>query len=105
MSAQDVLWQDRDVRFDVTLRDLQLRKGEKIVQIFNHVEDTKGNSGDPGNLNITNLRLIWQSKSKPKINLTIGLSCITSITSRSLHNKLRGKYDALHIMTKVNGTR
>ncbi|RWS14300.1 DUF1448 domain containing protein-like protein [Dinothrombium tinctorium] len=99
------LWQDRDIRFDASLKDLQLRKGERIVKVFDSIEDTKGNSGDEGKLTITSIRLIWQSKTKPRINLTIGFNCITSVTSRTLHNKLRGKYDALYLMTKVGGTR
>lgn len=99
------LWQDRDVRFDSPLRDLAARKGEMVIDMFERVEDTKGNSGDEGRLTITNLRMIWQSKAKPRINLSVGLSCVTSISNRTLHNKLRGKYDALHIMTKIMGTR
>lgn len=75
--------------------------GEVVIETFDRVEDTKGNSGDEGRLTVSNLRLLWQSRSKPRINLSVGLSCITSIANRTLHNKLRGKYEALHIMTKV----
>jgi hypothetical protein len=42
---------------------------------------------------------------KLRINLSIGLGCVSSITNRTIHTKLRGKHDALYIMTKVNGTR
>ncbi|XP_015792947.1 Bardet-Biedl syndrome 5 protein homolog [Tetranychus urticae] len=101
----DPLWQDRDLRFDATAKELSLRKGEKNLYRYDRIEDTKGNAGDEGRLTITNLRIIWQSKSKPRINLTIGLNCVISITSRNLHNKLRGRYTALHIMAKINGTR
>ncbi|RWS29187.1 DUF1448 domain containing protein-like protein [Leptotrombidium deliense] len=99
------LWQDRDLKFDASLKELQFRKGERVIKVFDKVEDMKGNSGDEGKLTITSLRLIWQSKTKPRINLTIGFNCITSVTNRSMHNKLRGKYDAMHIMTKIGGTR
>ena len=99
------LWQDRDVRFDCSNRDLAPRKGENIIQSFSRVEDTKGNSGDLGRLCITSLGIIWQSKTKPRINLSVGLGCIISIANRTLHSKLRGKYDAIHIMSKVSGTR
>lgn len=99
------LWQDRDIKFDSGPKDLTLRKGESVIEAFDFVEDTKGNSGDVGRLTVTNLRMIWQSKSKPRINLSVGLSCITSISNRTLQSKLRGKYDALHIMTKITGTR
>lgn len=84
----DPLWQDRDIRFDSPLRDLVMRKGEEVVEQFDRVEDTKGNSGDEGRLTITSLRLLWQSKAKPRINLSVGLSCITSISNRTLHNKV-----------------
>ncbi|KAI1305892.1 Bardet-Biedl syndrome 5 -like protein [Halotydeus destructor] len=101
----DPLWEDRDIRFDSAPRDISLRKSEVLVDTFDFIEDTKGNAGDVGKLSITNLRMIWQSRSKPRINLSVGLSCVTSIANRTLHNKLRGKYDALHLMTKVTGTR
>lgn len=99
------LWQDRDIRFDCTNRDLSLRKGESIIEAFESVEDTKGNSGDIGTLTITNLRCVWQSKNKPRINLSVGLGCIISVANKSLHSKVRGKYDAIHIMSKSSGTR
>ena len=99
------LWQDRDVRFDVPLIELKLRNGERIIEYYNKVEDTKGNCGEEGKLTVTNLRVIWQSKVKPRINLSVGLGCISSITNRTIHTKLRGKHEALYIMTKVNGTR
>ncbi|CAG2162505.1 unnamed protein product [Oppiella nova] len=99
------LWQDRDVRFDVPLNELKFRNGERIVEYFTKVEDTKGNSGEEGKITITNLRMIWQSKVKPRINLSVGLGCVSSLTNRTIHTKLRGKHEALYIMTKVNGTR
>lgn len=36
-------WEDREVRFDCSSKELQLRKGEDIIQVFKDVEDTKGN--------------------------------------------------------------
>ena len=101
----DPLWQDREIRFDCNSRDLALRKGERIIEVFSSVEDTKGNSGDIGTLSITNLRCVWQSRNKPRINLSVGIGCIISITNKSLHSKVRGKYDAIHIMSKSSGTR
>ncbi len=68
----ELLWQDRDVRFDVALLELKFRSGERIIEYFSKVEDTKGNAGEEGRLTITNLRLIWQSKVNTKINLSIG---------------------------------
>lgn len=105
LMRNDPLWQDRDLRFDASIKELQARCGEKCLYSWDKIEDTKGNSGDEGRLSITTLRIIWQSKSKPRINLTIGLNCVISLTSRNLHNKLRGRCNALHIMCKCNGTR
>ena len=99
------LWQDRDIRFDASSNELALRPGEKMIETFARVEDTKGNTGEIGKFIVTNLRLIWQSINKPRINLTIGFSCISTITNRLIHTKLRGKNESLYMMTKVNGTR
>ena len=38
----DYIWQDRDVRFDSKGPLLDCRKGEKIIDSINSVEDTKG---------------------------------------------------------------
>ena len=101
----DPFWEDREVRFDCSSKELLLRKGEEIIKIFKEVEDTKGNSGEMGTLTITSLRIIWRSDVKSRINLSIGLSTITQITCKQLHSKLRGRYSALDLMTKMNGTR
>ena len=57
----EFIWQDREIRFDVTIAQLQCRAGEKVIDSINEVEDTKGNNGERGSLLITNLRLIWFS--------------------------------------------
>ena len=72
MNRYETLWQDRDIRFDAPSSELALRSGERVVEIFARVEDTKGNTGEVGKFIVTNLRLIWQSLNKPRINLTIG---------------------------------
>ncbi|KPM11830.1 hypothetical protein NH340_JMT09315 [Sarcoptes scabiei] len=101
----DHLWQDRDIRFDASSAELSLRNGEKIIASWDRVEDTKGNTGEIGKLDLTNLRIMWQSINKPRINLTIGFNCIQTLTNRMIHTKLRGKNEALYLMTKINGTR
>ncbi|XP_013790289.1 Bardet-Biedl syndrome 5 protein homolog, partial [Limulus polyphemus] len=101
----DILWQDRDIRFDITPQELQLRHGEIMIDKLEAVEDTKGNSGDRGKLFITNLRMIWQSHSRPRVSLSVGWSCVTSISSRTVNSKLRGVAEALYILTKTNNTR
>lgn len=96
------VWQDRDIRFDSAKKDLELRRGEVMVDCLTEVEDTKGNNGDRGSLLITNLRLIWQSQRSSRTNLSIGYSTILSIKIRTAKNRLRGNRQALYIMTKFN---
>ncbi len=96
------IWQDRDVRFDINKKLLECRKGEKIIDSINSVEDTKGNNGERGSLIVTNLRLIWVSHQKSSINLSIGFSAITNATIRKARSKLRGDTQALCIMAKFN---
>ena len=55
------LTQDRNINFDVSEKKLKIRPGEKIIEHFTSVEDTKGNNGEMGNLTVTNLRVIWVS--------------------------------------------
>ena len=38
--------QDREIRFDVPIRELKCRSGEEIIEMMDPVEDTKGNNGD-----------------------------------------------------------
>lgn len=65
----DALWQDRDIRFDISSQEMQFRPGENLIDRLDAVEDTKGNSGDRGKLFVTNLRIIWQSNCRPRISL------------------------------------
>ncbi|GAB6030767.1 Bardet-Biedl syndrome 5 protein [Chamberlinius hualienensis] len=104
MSSQSV-WQDRDVRFDIPLHQMEMRSGEQVLDCLDLVEDTKGNGGDKGRLLVTNLRIIWCSLNKARVNLSIGYNCIISISTRTVNSKLRGISEALYILTKSNGTR
>ena len=70
------IWQDREIRFDITFEELKLINGEFEIDSINSVEDTKGNNGEKGSLRVTNLRLIWVSHKNIKINLSIGHNCI-----------------------------
>ncbi|CAB1346649.1 unnamed protein product [Coregonus sp. 'balchen'] len=81
----DVLWEDRDVRFDITAQQMKTRPGEVLIDCLDSIEDTKGNNGDRGRLLVTNLRIIWHSLALPR--------------------KLRGQTEALYILTKSNNTR
>jgi len=101
----DSFWQDRDVRFDISVQQLKHRSGEKTLDCLESVEDTKGNSGDRGRIMITNLRIIWQSQTTAKVNLSIGFNCVLNISTKTVNSKLRGITDALYILTKCNNTR
>lgn len=50
-------------------RQHKIRGGEEILDIFDYVEDTKGNPNERGRLLVTNLRLIWYSLNNNKFNL------------------------------------
>lgn len=55
------------------------------------VEDTKGNNGDQGEMRVTNLRIMWISKKSRRTNISIGLNCITAITTKAAKSRLKGK--------------
>jgi len=101
----DRLWEDRDVRFDVPHSQIKMRPGEKLIDHLDSIEDTKGNNGERGRLMVTNLRIIWHSKSLPRINLSVGFNCVINISTRSAESKLRGLTEALYILTRCNNTR
>lgn len=104
-TVYDALWEDRDVRFDVSASQMSMRAGESVIDLLDSVEDTKGNNGDRGRLIVTNLRIIWHSHSLPRVNLSVGYNCVINIMVRSAQSKLRGTTDALYILTKCNNTR
>ena len=103
--AADILWEDRDVRFDITAPQMRMRAGEKMIDRLDSIEDTKGNNGDRGRLIITNLRVIWHSHSLPRVNLSIGYNNIINISTKTAQSKLRGTTEALYVLTKCNNTR
>ncbi|KAL4172021.1 hypothetical protein KRP22_007196 [Phytophthora ramorum] len=104
-APEAVTWQDREIRFDISAAAMQLRKGETLIDAINSVEDTKGNNGDRGSLEITNLRLLWASHKSVRTNLSIGYSCIQSLKIRTATSKLRGSTQALYVMTKYANSR
>ncbi|XP_002734271.1 BBSome complex member BBS5-like [Saccoglossus kowalevskii] len=105
MATFDALWEDRDVRFDISPQQMKMRPGEILIDRLDSVEDTKGNNGDRGRLIITNLRIIWHSQTLPRVNLSVGYNCIVNITTRTANSKLRGQTEALYILTRCNNTR
>mmetsp|Transcript_5108 Transcript_5108/g.13797 ORF Transcript_5108/g.13797 Transcript_5108/m.13797 type:complete len:421 (-) Transcript_5108:980-2242(-) len=94
------LWQDREVRFGCTKKELSLREGEKILESLDDVEDTKAHNGTVGKLLITNLRLIWYSKKRIGSGLSIGYSCLTSLVAKSSSSRLKGDTESLYISAK-----
>lgn len=99
-SYPNYVWQDRDIRFDSKPHFLDCRQGEIVIDSINSVEDTKGNNGEKGSIIVTNLRIIWVSHSKSKINLSIGFNTIQSVNIRKAKSKLRGEIQALCILAK-----
>lgn len=47
----------------------KLRGGEILYDVFDYMEDTKGNPNERGRIMVTNLRLIWYSLFNSKLNL------------------------------------
>lgn len=96
----EYIWQDREIRFDAKAQQLSCRRGEKIIDSINSVEDTKGNNGERGSLIVTNLRLLWISHTNSRINLSIGLNSVITVNIRKARSKLRGHTQALYILAK-----
>lgn len=103
--SNEVLWQDREVRFDAPRCDLVFKNGEVNFKLLENVEDVKGNNGDKGDLYITNLRLLWISKCLMRNSLSIGFSCIINIGFKNVSSKAAGKSLAVDVLTKFSGTR
>lgn len=99
------VWQNKEIKFDLQMMHMGLRKGEVLVDMINGVEDTKGNNGERGYLVITNLRLLWYSEKSPKTNLSIGYDCITNLEIKQTKSRLRGNVQALFLRTKFKETR
>lgn len=112
-------------------RHHKIRGGEEILDIFDYVEDTKGNPNERGRLLVTNLRLIWYSLNNNKFNLctsrywnyqrcqtrityseepfissiAIGFNCILTMSTKTVLSKLRGTTLALYILTLSRNSR
>jgi len=120
-------WQDKALKFDTKPDELQVRRGEFVIDSINSVEDTKGelliskslstdllmfpliklliskligNNGDRGSLSVTNLRLIWISHRRPNTNLSVGFKSILTLSIRNARSKLRGISQALFLVAK-----
>ncbi|XP_034181106.1 Bardet-Biedl syndrome 5 protein isoform X1 [Osmia lignaria lignaria] len=99
------MWQDSEIRFDVSYVQMQLQLGEFAVDKLDLIEDTKGNAGERGRLIVTNLRIIWHSLLLPRINLSIGYNTFITVNSKTIHT-LHGKYmQAVHILASFRNCR
>ncbi|KNC47702.1 bardet-Biedl syndrome 5 protein [Thecamonas trahens ATCC 50062] len=96
----NTVWQDREIEFSLPVQYVAPRKGEFIIDELDDVEDTKGNNGERGTLRVTNLRLIWFAHRTKKVNLSVGLKNIISMTIRSASSRLRGVTQALYVLAK-----
>ncbi|ALC45387.1 CG1126 [Drosophila busckii] len=103
----NVLWEDKEVKFDTPQLHTRLRNGEKILDTIFHIEDSKGNPGDTGKLLVTNLRIIWHSLVHKKFNLSIGYARINNVNTRMMHLHTSGRMpsQALYILALSNETR
>ena len=101
----DQIWQDREIRFDVSNSQLLLRKGETAIEILKNIEDTKGNPDEPGMLKITNLRLIWYHDSNSGINLSIGYDCISNFEVKVTFSSNVGSIQSLHLRCKFTNSK
>jgi len=100
-SNSEILWEDGEIKFDVKKSYLCLRNGEKLIQNIQKIEDTKGNPGKWGELQITNLRVIWKSCNNYKLNLSIGFRTIVGIHTKKTNSKLSGSCVSVCISTKT----
>ncbi|XP_063696029.1 Bardet-Biedl syndrome 5 protein homolog [Culicoides brevitarsis] len=105
MSEKEGVWEDREVKFDIPNVHKKIRGGEKIYEILDHIEDTKGNPGDRGRLLVTNIRLIWYAINNSRFTLTIGYSNISTMNTKTVVSRLRGTTQALYILTVNNNSR
>ena len=70
------------------------------------MEDHKGNNGAPGRLTLTNLRFTWYLAKSSKVNLSIGLGCVISVTTTKTKSYLlKGEGNSLVVLTRFNNSR
>lgn len=103
------VWQDSELRVDQPKSALALRRGERLIDALNSVEDSKGNSGDRGALTVTNLRLLWVSHADPRRNLSVGWGCLApgseGISIKAAVSKLRGNLQAFVVRASFRGAK
>ena len=76
-----------------------------VIDSLEPVEDTKGNNGESGTLQVTNLRMIWMATENFRTNLSVGYGSVVNIHIRAAQSRLKGNTEALYVLTKFNGSR
>jgi hypothetical protein len=76
-----------------------------VIDSLEPIEDTKGNNGESGTLQVTNLRMIWMATENFRTNLSVGYGSVVNIHIRAAQSRLKGNTEALYVMTKFNGSR
>eukprot|EP00922_Rhytidocystis_sp_ex-Travisia-forbesii_P001760 GHVS01002487.1.p1 GENE.GHVS01002487.1~~GHVS01002487.1.p1 ORF type:complete len:588 (+),score=79.14 GHVS01002487.1:119-1765(+) len=102
--TDEQLWQDRQIRWDQPKGQMLLRSGEIESKVYPGVEDTKGDNGI-GKLHVTNLRIYWCCSYQGKLNLSVGLGCITYIHYNMIESSTFGRVRAASVITNFNNTR
>ena len=86
----------RNIKFDLDFDD-EPASFEKYIAVSYNIEDSKGNPGSLGHFFITNLKVIWQMKSDPSINLVIGLDSIVLVDVKTMPVQFGGGFK--HLLT------
>jgi Bardet-Biedl syndrome 5 protein len=82
-----------------------MRPNERVLYQVKNVEDVKGNTGERGILQVTNLRLIWYTEQNTKINLTVGHDCVISSDLTESHSGVTGDQVTVLFRTKFQSSR
>ena len=103
------LWEPFEVRVDAPKACLSLRRGEVLIETLSSVEDTKGNSGERGQLTLTNLRLLWTAHKNPAWNMSVGWECLapgkSGLFVRTAQSRSRGNLQALFVVCAFAGAK
>ena len=86
------------------IEDLRLIPGETSYTIITRVEDSKAHPGQFGQIQITNIRLIWYITSVPSLNISIGFKSILNYTISENVQSALGPSEVLFIKC-ASGTR
>lgn len=98
-------WKDKSLCFDLRQSNLEVNHGERLIACFFPIEDIKGNPGEMGLLKVTNLRLIWISCNKKRVNLSIGWRTVSLTFEQNLKDYFGAPCTNLCVLTKYESTK